>query len=54
MNRQVKFEAFEEVAPYFKELINTFKQMNYSEFPSDNFDKYEKQIREFVDSRRAK
>ena len=40
-----KFEAFEEVAPYFKELINTFKQMNYSEFPSDNFDKYEKQIR---------
>ena len=49
-----KFEAFEEVAPYFKELINTFKQMNYSEFPSDNFDKYEKQIREFVDSRGAK
>ncbi|MEE1291665.1 MAG: V-type ATP synthase subunit A [Spirochaetota bacterium] len=49
-----KFEAFEEVAPYFKELINTFKQMNYSEFPSENFDKYEKQIREFVDSRRAK
>ena len=49
-----KFEAFEEVAPYFKELINTFKQMNYSEYPSDNFDKYEKQIREFVDSRRAK
>ena len=49
-----KFEAFEEVAPYFKELINTFKQMNYSEFPSDNFDKYEKQIREFVDSRRVK
>ena len=49
-----KFEAFEEVAPYFKELINTFKQMNYSEFPSDNFDKYEKQIRGFVDSRRAK
>ena len=49
-----KFEAFEEVAPYFKELINTFKQMNYSEFPSENFDKYEKQIREFVDSRRVK
>lgn len=49
-----KFEAFEEVSPYFKELINTFKQMNYSEFPSDNFNKYEKQIREFVDSRRAK
>ena len=51
---EFKFEAFEEVAPYFKELINTFKQMNYSEFPSDNFDKYEKQIRGFVDSRRAK
>lgn len=49
-----EFEAFEEVSPYFKELINTFKQMNYSEFPSDNFTKYEKQIREFVDSRRVK
>ena len=49
-----EFEAFEEVSPYFKELINTFKQMNYSEFPSDNFTKYEKQIREFVESRRVK
>lgn len=32
-----KFDSFEEVNPYFKRIINTFKQMNYSEFNSDKF-----------------
>ncbi|HOG64745.1 MAG TPA: V-type ATP synthase subunit A [Spirochaetota bacterium] len=32
-----KFESFEEVNPYFKRIINTFKQMNYSEYNSDKF-----------------
>ena len=27
-----QFESFEEVNPYFKKIINVFKQMNYSEF----------------------
>ena len=39
-----KFESFEEVNPYFKKIINVFKQMNYSEFQSDDFNKYEKEL----------
>ena len=38
------FESFEEVGPYFKSLINTLKQLNYSEFKSEKFASYEKEI----------
>ena len=31
------FDSFEEVNPYFKRIINAFKQMNYSEFQSGHF-----------------
>jgi len=41
-----EFQEFEEVSDYFKNLINLVKQMNYSEFSSDNFSKYEQQIME--------
>jgi V/A-type H+-transporting ATPase subunit A len=32
-----RFDNFEEVNPYFKSIINTLKQMNYSEFDSAKF-----------------
>ena len=32
-----RFGGFEEVNPYFKRIINTFKQMNYAEFNQDAF-----------------
>jgi V/A-type H+-transporting ATPase subunit A len=38
------FKNFLEVSEYFKKLINLFKQMNYSEFKSDKFNDYYKQI----------
>ena len=38
------FENFEEVNPYFKKIINVFKQMNYSEFQSDQFKKFEQEL----------
>jgi V/A-type H+-transporting ATPase subunit A len=38
------FESFEEVNPYFKKIINVFKQMNYSEFESDQFKKFEREL----------
>ncbi len=38
------FENFEEVNPYFKRLINVLKQMNYSEFRSDAFNGFEKEL----------
>ena len=35
--REMKFENFEEVASWFKRLINELKQMNYSEYESEEF-----------------
>lgn len=46
------FESFEEVNPYFKRLINGFKQMNYSEFQSDDFKKYEAEVENILGERK--
>ena len=48
-SRQFDFEDFEECGAYFKELINWFRQMNYSEFGSEDFKKYEALIKEKVE-----
>lgn len=34
------FDNFEEVSDFFKRLINLLKQMNYSEYKSEQFEKY--------------
>ena len=47
------FEGFVEVSEYFKELINVFKQMNYSEFESEEFRRQEARAEELI-SQRAK
>lgn len=46
------FESFEEINPYFKRLINGFKQMNYSEFQSEHFKKYESEVRDIINERK--
>jgi len=46
------FDSFEEVNPYFKRIINGFKQMNYSEFQSESFKKYEEEIRQIMNERK--
>jgi len=46
-----KFDNFNEVSEYFKRLINLFKQMNYSEFKSDNFYDFGKQVDALVQER---
>jgi V/A-type H+-transporting ATPase subunit A len=33
------FDNFEDVSTYFKRIINQLKQMNYTEFESDDFRK---------------
>ncbi|MDD4777487.1 MAG: V-type ATP synthase subunit A [Fermentimonas sp.] len=43
-----EFDKFTDVADFFKELINIGRQMNYSEFESENFNGYVKQLREMV------
>jgi len=47
------FENFEEVNPFFKKMINVFKQMNYSEFQSEQFKKFETQLEEIIKDRAA-
>jgi Archaeal/vacuolar-type H+-ATPase subunit A len=44
------FGNFVEVGEYFKKMINLFKQMNYSEFMSDKFNEYDKQVVELVEN----
>ena len=39
-DRDFEFEDFEKCREFFKEIINLLKQMNYSEFESDNFKLY--------------
>jgi V/A-type H+-transporting ATPase subunit A len=43
-DKEFTFDNFEEVNPYFKRLINTLKQMNYSEFRSDAFNDFENEL----------
>ncbi|MBN2614438.1 MAG: V-type ATP synthase subunit A [Bacteroidales bacterium] len=40
------FDSFAEVGPYFKRVINLLRQMNYSEFKSEKFYNYEKELKE--------
>ncbi|MEA4904402.1 MAG: V-type ATP synthase subunit A [Petrimonas sp.] len=43
---EFKFDNFNQVAEYFKKLINVCRQMNYSEFKSDEFNDYRGQLDE--------
>ena len=42
------FETFEECSAWYKEVINIFRQMNYSEFRSEDFNKYLEQINKLI------
>ena len=42
------FEGFEECAKFYKEVINIFKQMNYSEYKSESFYNYIEQIDKYT------
>lgn len=52
-NSNFEFDTFNEVTSYFKKLINLFKQMNYSEFRSEKFKKFEKELDELLGERRV-
>ena len=41
-----RFDGFSEVMDYFKKLINVFKQMNYAEYESEDFKKFNDQLDE--------
>jgi len=47
------FETYEEVMPYYIRMINICKQMNYVEFESPDFKKYEDELTNTIKERRA-
>lgn len=50
---EFSFDTFNDVISFFKKLINNYKQMNYSEFKSEKFNKFEEELKELIKSREA-
>lgn len=48
--KEYGFEDYEQCSKIFKEAINIFRQMNYSEFQSDNFKAYEEELDKLIGS----
>ena len=51
---EFNFDTFEEINPYFKRIINGFKQMNYSEYESEQFKKFNDQLDALIAEREDK
>jgi V/A-type H+/Na+-transporting ATPase subunit A len=52
-NTVFDFESFDEVNPYYKRIINELKQMNYSNFESEEFARHEKQLYTIIEERKT-
>ena len=50
-NLEFTFDAFIEVPGYFKRIINTLRQMNYSGFGSEKFKGYENELTNILKER---
>jgi len=48
------FEDFNEVTKFFKTLINYLKQMNYSEYQSDDFKRYQKEYEQLINQQQVR
>ena len=51
---EFSFNGFLEIMDYFKRIINVCRQMNYSQFKSESFDKYAEELKVVIDERRVK
>ncbi len=51
-NTNFEFENFNEVSMFFKRIINQYKQMNYSEFKSEKFNNFEKELNNIIAERK--
>lgn len=47
-DKKFNFETFEDCSKFYKEIINIFKQMNYAEYKSEDFNKYVEQINKYL------
>lgn len=52
-NTDFKFTGFEEVRQYFSRIINTLRQMNYSEFKSEQFNNFQKELETIIQERKG-
>lgn len=50
-SRKLQFADFEECIKFYKDLINALRQMNYSPFESEDFNKYKQQAEELLASK---
>lgn len=48
-DREFSFEDFEQCRNFFKELINDLRQMNYSQFHSEAFEKYNSELSKLLE-----
>ena len=48
--RDFEFEDYERCREYFKQVINDLRQMNYSQFGSDDFKEYNNQLTKLLES----
>jgi V/A-type H+-transporting ATPase subunit A len=48
-----EFDTFNDVNSYFKKMINNFKQMNYSAFKSEKFNKFEEELKVLIEERQV-
>lgn len=48
-----EFENFEDCSVFYKKIINTLRQMNYSVFESNEFEKYETELTNTLNERKA-
>ncbi len=51
---EYSYDGFEDVQPYFIQMVNLAKQMNYAEFESDKFKEFERELHSIVAQRRVK
>ncbi len=47
------FDGFEQCSSYYKRIINTLKQMNYSQFKSEEFYNYDRELETILNERRV-
>ena len=47
-DKAINFETFEDCAAYYKNIINILRQMNYSVYKSEDFNKYLEQIKNIL------
>lgn len=50
-NTNFNFNSFTEIDSYFKRIINTLRQMNYSEYQSADFSKFETELKSIINEK---